>query len=289
VGDISIPRAELSHELAALAGNRAFLSRVQSRAQIAGHGPDGLSPQFVASVLSNEINTVAAQHLLATHHAPTMSRALAASVMEATYAQTYGGLTLSSFPAAYRSTLVARTADDVSLEAALEHVNISVPVLSAYRSQHIGQFSRYCVSVVLRPTRRAAVAAARQIRAGAAVSAVAKRLSLDPSAASRGRLGCGTAGQFDTAFAPTLARIPVNTPSDPVHDPQGWYTVVVTARHVRGLVAAAPDLVNALLPDDDAGSEAIASYLRSATVTVDPRLGRFDSEANPPMMEVRHG
>ena len=104
--------------------------------------------------------------------------------------------------------------------------------------------------------------------------------------ASGGRLGCGTAGQFDTAFAPTLARIPVNTPSEPVHDPQGWYTVVVTARRSRGLVAAAPDIVNALLPDESAANAAIASYLRTASVTVDPNLGRFNTKASQPMVDA---
>jgi hypothetical protein len=32
-----------------------------------------------------------------------------------------------------------------------------------------------------------------------------------------------------------------------------------------------------------------ASYLRTATVTVDPTLRRFDAKANPPMVNVQQG
>jgi hypothetical protein len=282
VGSNVVTGAELTEELKALADNHAFLSRVQAGSVVAGGGLYGFSQQFVATVLTDEIETAAAQNLLAARHVQPLDASIATSVTAATYEQTYGGLTLASFPAAYRQLLVRRTADDLALEAALDHVNVSSAALLHYRSANVGQFSTYCVSVVLRPSRASAAHVAGRIRAGIPIATIARSSSLDPSARSGGDLGCGTAGQFDSAFAQVLAAQPVETASAPVHDPQGWYTIVVRSRTVRTLANAAPDIINALLPDDEAASDAISEYLVAAKVSVDPAYGSFDPKAQPP-------
>jgi parvulin-like peptidyl-prolyl isomerase len=87
---------------------------------------------------------------------------------------------------------------------------------------------------------------------------------------------------FDAAFTQALTSTAVGLPSAPVHDPQGWYVLEVTSRTMRDLDAAAPDIVNALLPDDEAAGDAIASYLASAPVAVTASLGTFDAKAYPP-------
>jgi PPIC-type PPIASE domain len=282
VGSAVVTRAELDHELAALAANREFLSRVQSGGAITGGGPDGFSRGFVDSVLTQEIDTAAAQVMLARRHVTPLTTAVAASVTTATFAQTYGGLSLSSFPATYRAELVQRTADDVALEAAIKHVSVTPTALVRYRDLHPQQFETFCVSAVLRPTRRQALASAREVHDGESFAAVARSQSLDSSAPNGGRLGCGTSGMFDAAFTRTLTSVAVGVPSVPVHDPQGWYVLDVTARAMRSLDVAAPDIVNALVPDDEAAGDAIASYLASAPVAVTASLGTFDPKGYPP-------
>jgi hypothetical protein len=282
VGSAVVTRAELDHELAALAANREFLSRVQSGAAITGAGPDGFSRSFVDSVLTQEIDTAAAQVMLARRDVTPLDTTVAASVTTATFAQTYGGLSLSTFPATYRSELVQRTADDVALEAAIKHVAVTLTALVRYRDVHPQQFETFCVSAVLRSTRRQALASGREVRGGESFATVARSQSLDSSAANGGRLGCGTSGMFDSAFTPTMTSVAVGVPSSPVHDPQGWYVLDVTSRTMRSLAAAAPDIVNALVPDDEAAGDAIASYLASTPVAVPTSLGTFDPQAYPP-------
>jgi hypothetical protein len=282
VGPAVVTRAELNHELAALAANREFLSRVQSGSAITGAGPDGFSRGFVDSVLTEEIDTAAAQVVLARRHVTPLTTAVATSVTAATFAQTYGGLSLSSFPSVYRSELIQRTADDVALEAAIKHVSVTPTALVRYRDLHPAQFETFCVSAVLRSTRRQALASMRVVRGGEGFAAVARSQSLDTSAGNSGRLGCGTSGMFDAAFTRTLTSVVVGIPSAPVHDPQGWYVLDVTARTMRSLDAAAPDIVNALVPDDEAAGDAIATYLGSTPVAVTASLGTFDAKAYPP-------
>jgi parvulin-like peptidyl-prolyl isomerase len=283
VGSATVTEAQLHVELSALAGNRQYVSRLQVPGGVVGNGPDGLSPSFVAEILTNEIDAVAAERLLAQRHGTVLAAGPSTAITQATFAQTYGGLDLDAFPAAYRELLAQRTAVDLGLAASVDRVDLSLAALMRYRDAHLAQFATYCVSAILRPSRTSAQTVARLITGGIPVATLAKRESLDPSAVHGGRLGCGTSGMFDTGFTRYLISGRVGAASPPIHDPQGWYVLDVTARHIRTLDEAAPDIVTALLPEDsDAVSDLISTYLRTQKVTVAKSYGHFNAAAYPP-------
>jgi hypothetical protein len=137
VGTRVVSENELSQELSALDSYPAYAIRLKIDDVLHGDGPDGFSRDYVAQVLTSEIDEAAAENLLAARSAPMLEQRIAARQVAYLFSTAYPGLSFDRLPADYRSTLVHRQMVGVGLAASLAHLDLSLgpPHLSKAQRQ----------------------------------------------------------------------------------------------------------------------------------------------------------
>jgi foldase protein PrsA len=101
----------------------------------------------------------------------------------------------------------------------------------AYFDAHKAEFAKGTVSHVLVKTEDEAKKVKERLQKGEDFAKVAKEVSIDPTAAQNGgTMADADFGQFVAEFRDAIAKLPLNTISDPVHTEYGWHIIRVDKR-----------------------------------------------------------
>jgi parvulin-like peptidyl-prolyl isomerase len=135
-----------------------------------------------------------------------------------------------------------------------------------------------CVSHLLVATEDEAVAALERINSGEDFAAVAADVSTDGgSSANGGAYPCAPTDQFQTTYVAEYVnaalQAQVGVPTQPVQSQFGFHVLLV-----RPFESDAEQIVTTLGLDQAGLQVASAEILADATVTIDPRYGRWDAD-----------
>ncbi|MCX7571985.1 peptidylprolyl isomerase [Tumebacillus sp. DT12] len=116
--------------------------------------------------------------------------------------------------------------------------------LQTYFGQHKGALSTGTVSHVLVKTEAEAKAVKERLGKGEDFAAVAKELSLDPTAKENGgRMADVQFDLFVPEFRDAAATLPLNTLSDPIRTEYGWHILRVDSRQEPAFDAVKADVI----------------------------------------------
>jgi foldase protein PrsA len=194
----------------------------------------------------------------------------------------YGGKEVfDDFPAAYRSALVRRAANESVLSGALP----AIDVRSVYEENE-ELFAKFvCVSHILVADKAKADDLAARIGRGEDFAALARAESTDNqgtdggSAAKGGDLGCQDASGYVPEFASAVQSQPVGVVGAPVQTQFGFHLIKVTARP-----ATFEQLEGQIREQvEQQGSDAaLSNWLKTAidkvSIKVNPRYGSFSKD-----------
>lgn len=262
--------------------------------------PDGNSwaTSFTAAFLNDQLSLQVAKLGVRQRGLTVTDQDLAAA--KATLEQNFTSGSRSVFadlPASYQQALIEGVAAQEVLASA---VIAEATSESALRSLYEANKDRYagdlvCASHILVlagsgstnavPTDAQYAAALNSIRTiqgqltgTSNFAAVAKAKSQDTgSAPGGGALGCAPRGAYVTAFDNAAWTLPIGVVSEPVKTEYGYHLILVTARGKLGF-----DQLRSTLEQDVVQSSQqlvdleLARLAREASVSVDPRYGRFD-------------
>lgn len=286
VDGTSINQAALDAELSSLSTNKAYIAAVdkassQSGQQIAGAVGGTYNSLWTAHVLTGAVTATAVHRYLEVHGAVPGRRAVL--VADAVEAADYGRY-WQGFPASYRQTLAARTADLARLgPPALPAKELE----AAYKQLSGYLFSEVCVRApVFAPggssgkidfaaSLRQAEAYARIIDSGSGSSA---------GAGAGAPVDCYTPTQLAAqsgAFASAVEALPAGARSRVVRTAGGYEVVVVTKRTPIDLTATLRRTIGAVVASNSGGSfPRLDSVLAHAKVAIDPEYGSWQGSAS---------
>jgi parvulin-like peptidyl-prolyl isomerase len=299
----AITQDELDDELEAIEGNEAYLAQIESGGMaVRGTGDGTISNAFVSRVLTRQI-------LLKLVHDEFERRDLEVEDAdlqnaEPSVIQSVGGEEVfNAFPKAYRDTLIRRNAEVAVLQAALGGPEVTDEAVAEFYEQNAEQFAETCVSHILfavtddsggidqEATAAAAdrltaeaTAAKAEIDAGGDFAAIAARSSVDPqNKDNAGDLECGPAGRFVPEFETAMDATAVGAVSAPVTTQFGVHLIKVTDRRTQPLEEAEATIRQQLSGEgEQAFSQFLQEALADATVSVNPRYGRFSKDGQSP-------
>src|SRR4051794_37254341 len=287
VNDTVISQSSLDSELKAIQKNKAYVDAIQSNGgpTVAGTGKDTFNTAFVAQILNQRILlTVVAQELA--RMKVTVSDEdlrLARAEVHKNFLSSDGKTSLADdFPKSYVDDLARRSADVLTLQAALANVKIDAAAVTEYYNAHKDELSETCVRHILTDTKEKADAIRARLVAGEDFAAVAKKDSTDTgSGAQGGDLGCDVS-QFVAEFQNAAKALPVNQISQPVQSQFGFHIIEVTSRKPKPLDDDAKVQIRHALVGSDSSKlqNDVFSALAKANVTVDPKIGTFQ-KGNP--------
>jgi hypothetical protein len=308
VNGVGITRATLNSDLAVIAAAPTFQCylaaslavRSQNLAQLPAIKGEGVAKtvttRFADYWLSQLVNNELIDQLAVQRHLRVTSADLAAgrtdlvnsisntlaAVAEAS-GQTGvcapdGSAILSAVPAAFAHRMAeSQAAGDLVLAAAAGY-GLGSAQLSSFYFSHQSDFDTICLSAIETTSQAAAVSARAEIEGGTPFAQVAQATSTDAtSAAQGGAIGC---------FAPTdpsygsvtqdTAGLKVGVVSMPQSDQGSYVLFEITSRQPTSFAAAGSSVRQAVLA---AGAKAASAELqrttKQATVTIDPRYGRW--------------
>ncbi len=119
-----------------------------------------------------------------------------------------------------------------------------------------------CVRHILVDTEEEGETLMTDLGAGADFSALAVERSVGPSGPDGGELGCVAASGFVPEFEAAVNEAEIGVPIGPVQTQYGWHVLIVDSLQVDG---------------DQMARDRLTAGLTSATITVDDRLGHWDS------------
>jgi parvulin-like peptidyl-prolyl isomerase len=301
--DISI--SSLYADLDVLANSSSYKSGLaQSGTEVYGSDGKTYTTAFASGWLSVLIqNTLVEQQLESLGGAPTADET---SQAQSTYQQLSQS---GEIPPEFVDRLVTANANQLALQRVIEDQAPPQPVtdadVRAYYDENIDATMQQvggevaCVTHITAafdPTGQSAtstpeqqVAAQQQIdqiaarvRAGEDFVTVADSFSAETAGAvSGGNLGCIPRGgdQVPAALDDAAYTLAVGQVSEPIQTEIGVHLIVVRSRGVLPFEEAA-DTIRQQLEENkgDVTQAAANEFLRSATITVDPRFGTFDAE-----------
>lgn len=312
VNGYSLSERAFLDQLASIAGNQAYLDAraAQGRAVvITGTNPNTYTTQFTAEFLNERVSFVLATQenaerglevtdadrrnaevLISLNLSPNPARS------DGTVADPAGLAVLDGFSSAYRDALVDGVANILVLRRdILDRAATDEGLRALYDAQQATAVDQACARHILvragngqtRPTDAelaAALSRAQELRAqipnadAFAASAVAN--SQDPgSAAAGGDLGCAPQGAYVAAFDAAVWSQPVGEIGQPVQTDFGYHLVLVTARGRLSFDQQRDSLAAAVEQNSDALlTDWLTAAAVQATVSVDPKFGRWDPE-----------
>jgi foldase protein PrsA len=185
------------------------------------------------------------------------------------------GLSSSDLPTVIRQLLLVR---DVERSLAMD--SVPLPELKKSYHQNILQFTTLHAEHILVKTKQEAESVYRQVTKPGSTEKdflnLAKKVSIDPSAAQNsGDLGPVPASQLDQTFVQAAVALKPGEISKPVQTQFGWHVIRLVSVHVEPFSQAESTVAGSF------GSQAfdgwIKAQLRQASVTVNPKYGRFDA------------
>jgi hypothetical protein len=301
--DISI--SSLYADLDVLANSSSYKAGLQQNGtQVYGSDGKTYTTDFVSGWLSVLIqNTLVEQQLESLGGAPTADET---SEAQSTYSQLSQ---TGEVPQDFLDRLVSANANQLALQRVIEDqapaAEVTDEQVRAYYDENIDATMQQvggdvaCVTHITAPfdpTGQASTstpeqqAAAQQqidqvaarVGAGEDFVTVADSFTQDVTGAvTGGNLGClpRGGGQVPTALEDAAYTLSVGQVSDPIQTEIGYHLIVVRSRGVLPFEEAADTIRQQLEQNKgDVTQQAASEFLRSATITVDPRFGTFDAE-----------
>ena len=308
VNGTSVSRAEFSAELDAFNAHPGLYCYVSSLINAAivkpGAGRDSLTTASEVQWMNLRLEGIAIDRYVATtlHHVPSGAELASAQVAlegELTQAAVHASQSCSGtavqavaeMPAAMRN---AQIEDQASSAYLLSKLNATISLTPAhikkYFLAHQSSYDKLCVAVAIVPQTSLAAFAASQSQ-GMSVAALAKKYSVDSSAAKGGNYGCfapnsssyasvrndiGTAavGHFPTtglSYTPTVG------------GPTYGLFVSATSKTPATLASAQGTVINDIQTQNAAtGNNVKSNILYAAAVSVDPAFGRWGVSTSGP-------
>ncbi len=175
---------------------------------------------------------------------------------------------------------------DAVIEALVEQAGpITEEQIQERFDQQLTQRTEACVSHILTETEEEALAVRDRLEAGEDFAAVAKDVSIDPSAADNGGdLGCGPLGQYVPEFAVGALQAPIGSPTLPVRSQFGYHIILVESRTEPVLDDAVREEIVTQLEAERRGSlfqEWLLETVTAADVTVEQEYGEWVTSPVP--------
>ena len=156
----------------------------------------------------------------------------------------------------------------------------AVPHLIADHLIAIEEVTALCSSHLLVETESEATAAIARLDAGEDFAALAAEISVGPSGASGGNLGCVVPATFVAAFVEGAAAVGGPGISDPVQSEFGWHVIQVRSFGpvVRGEhdELTSEQITSFVLEGSGVELQGLQANLYDRDISVDPRFGVFD-------------
>ncbi len=175
---------------------------------------------------------------------------------------------------------------DAVIEALVEQAGpITEEQIQERFDQQLTQRTEACVSHILTETEEEALAVRDRLEAGEDFAAVAKDVSIDPSAADNGGdLGCGPLGQYVPEFAVGALQAPIGSPTLPVRSQFGYHIILVESRTEPVLDDTVREEIVTQLEAERRGSlfqEWLLETVTAADVTVEQEYGEWVTSPVP--------
>ncbi len=175
---------------------------------------------------------------------------------------------------------------DAIIEALVEQAGpITEDQIQERFDQQLTQRTEACVSHILTETEEEAQAVRDRLEAGEDFAAVAKDVSIDPSAADNGGdLGCGPLGQYVPEFAVGALQAPIGSPTLPVRSQFGYHIILVESRTEPVLDDTVRQEIVTQLEAERRGSlfqEWLLETVTAADVTVEEEYGEWVTSPVP--------
>ena len=202
---------------------------------------------------------------------------------------------LAQMPAEMRAAQVEDQASSMYLVSKLNSAIALTPAsLQSYYNAHRARYNKICVAVAIVPANRLREFAASQAQ-GLGVAALAKKYSLDSSAARGGAYGCfaptspSYAGVRSDIGSAAVGHFP--TTPIPYTPTQGGATyglfVAATSKSASNFAQAEAAVLSDVQAADSSSANTVkASILYAAAVAIDPAYGRWGLGARGPSIFV---
>lgn len=295
--------AELStlHKVSNVA---CFFSPLAGASLQAGVGYDSMNSNAAAAWMNLRVEGIALEHYVTTtlkYHATARRLATAKTSLEAelSAAATADGLdcpgtssaAIAAMPAGMRNAMIDSQAASLYLISKLNSTIALTPKsIAAYYAAHRSNYTTLCIAVAVVDPHRAA-AFIRDAKHGVALSALAKKYSIDPSAKKGGAYGCYAAGSTNyatvSAYTKGIAMGHFNLKDSVISYGTSQEDLFVgpTAYH-RLTLSQAKTKVEADITASNASAanQVKSSVLYAAAVSIDPAFGRWGLASSGPQV-----
>lgn len=283
VGTQYISVNALNAELHAIAGNPAFVSSLTANEKVFGNSKSTFTTQFVDQVLNMRIGLTLIEN--ANHKLHLRLSKTDTEIAGLTAQQTYGGASVfAAFPSAYQKELIADAGNIAVLESYLTHTNISLSSLSNYYHANISLFTRICAAHIVVSSAQTATTIYNQVHGGASFATLAKTQSLDPNTAPNGGyIGCGTYGNFASAFGTSFASELVagqqNVALQPVQITGGYSVPMVVSKTALSFSEAIPAVIGTMFGSQGSSdlNAFVSGLAKRQNITVNPVYGTYSN------------
>jgi hypothetical protein len=195
-----------------------------------------------------------------------------------------------ALPASYRNLIAGETARQLTLQAALDHVDLSPAAQQAYFAANAAQFQQWCVKMLVFQSPSDAQAAYGRLQSGSSTFA-SEASGPTVEQGFQGQAVCLLAPDFQAQFGPTISQVLATSPLGAKIAPQSFVdpssgsslSVVaeVDQRSPVPLSSVLPDVLYGLLVQANAasglGNGPTNAVVARAQVTLDPRFGRWNA------------
>lgn len=304
VNGATVSGAEVRAELSAIAASptlQCYLTAIAPASFAAGGGSSTMAASGVAAWSNLRVEGMAIDQYVRSrlHYVPgsDLVKAQASLEFEMSQAAAANSLSCPGTPAqalsamtpTMRATEVLAQAESLYLVSRLNSTIALTPSsLRTYYDAHRSSYDTICISVAEVPTADVSAFAAAQAK-GATVSALAKKFSIDPSAAHGGVYGCyGPSSTYYAAVRADVATTPLNTfPTTPLSTTSNGVAyalyVAPTKRTSTPFNQAEATVLTDVRNLNAASANTVKNDILSrAVIAVDPALGRWALGSNGP-------
>jgi len=288
VNGTRIPQHDIDNELKAIRGNARYLDAIDpSRQQVMGSGKGSFNSEFTAYILNQDLDYELVRQEVARRKlkpSPSDNDQAKATVVQ----QVNGQDTFNALPKWYQDKLIARFANVIALNGALQPTVDPAKAMDYYNA-HQADFQQACVSHILVDTPDAANAVEARLAKGEDFGAVAKDASKDTGSAQKGGdIGCFFKdAQLVPEFLNASFSQAVGKPGPPVQSQFGFHVILVRSRDVAPFDQAKSQVQKAM---GQGGAQALQAWLtdalKKAKVKMNPKFGTFDKSQGTPSIQA---
>jgi parvulin-like peptidyl-prolyl isomerase len=311
VNGVEISQSQLNADLAAIANSPQFTCYLEANTAVASQGVVQVEPvgaggqgtvtqQLAGYWLSQLINNEVIRQLAASRGVTPASGSVASArgsveqIIDQALLSYYqnagapkcaynGQSILAAMPGWFVDELERPYAAFSALATAVPGGGTSSADIADYFAAHSSDFNTICVSEIVVPSAATASSIEQQLQAGTPFAALAAADSTDPSKAQGGAVGCfAPDNQYWATLQQALNGVAVGGFTQPLsagQDAQGnsQYAILqLTSSSPSSLASATPAVKQAIQQAAlSTVNTVVTTAVRHATITVDPRYGRW--------------